>query len=225
MNLIKYRSWKIITIFSLLFLLTGCADNTLYPQANPKTTFQQVLDVPGSSYASNYSKYGNTHPKGYRSHQWAPPSDLDGSRRWDGIIIHHSATDYGDAFTFDVSHKRKGWDELGYHFVIDNGNNNNGNPDGLIEIGSRWLKQKHGAHCRVSQTDDNYWNEHYIGICLVGNFQTHPPTSAQYKALQKLVYFLKDRYNIPSSKIIGHSDADKGTVCPGKLFNWKTANL
>ncbi len=223
MVLRQYQSWMILLV-AMVFLLGGCADETMYSQADPKPTFQQVFDIPGANHSSK-DLYGINNNNTYRPHQWAPPADLEGTRRWDGIIIHHSATDFGDAMTFDVSHKQRGWDELGYHFVIDNGNNSNGNPDGLIEIGSRWLKQKHGAHCRVRLDDDNYWNEHYIGICLVGNFEKHSPTEAQYKALQNLVYFLKNRYNITSSKIIGHSDADKGTVCPGRLFNWKKANL
>ena len=225
MALLKYRSWMIVSLMFALFLVNGCADSTSYPNAEPKPTFQQIFDVPGSSHAAPSASYTYGNKKSYKSHPWAPPANIEGTRRWDGIIIHHSATDFGDASSFDTSHRNKGWDELGYHFVIDNGKNATGNKDGLVEVGSRWLKQKHGAHCRVSQEDDNYWNEHYIGICLVGNFEVKPPTYAQYRALQKLVYFLKDRYNIPSSKIIGHRDADKGTLCPGRLFNWEIANL
>ena len=65
-------------------------------------------------------------------------------RQWRYIVIHHSATAGGNAQQFDVAHRQvRGFDELGYHFVIDNGN---GGPDGRVEVGSRWGKQKHGAH-------------------------------------------------------------------------------
>ena len=222
----KIRSWMIVTFAIATFMLSGCVDSSTYSGNTSTPTFQQIFDVPGAEGSTNNaSNFNDGKQNTYKSHKWAPPVSFEGKRRWDGIIIHHSATDFGDATSFDISHKRKGWDELGYHFVIDNGKNSKGNPDGLVEVGSRWLKQKHGAHCRVSQNDDNYWNEHYIGICLVGNFEKQSPTYAQYRALQNLVYFLKERYNIPSDKIIGHKDADPGTLCPGKLFNWKIANI
>ena len=87
-------------------------------------------------------------------------------RAWRHVVIHHSASSKGNAATFDTFHRtHRGWDELGYHFVIDNGR---GGPDGRVEIGPRWTKQKHGAH--TGQTPDNEYNEHGIGICLVGDF-------------------------------------------------------
>ena len=49
---------------------------------------------------------------------WASPRN---PRPWRYIVIHHSATDAGNAGTFDLQHRRRGWDELGYHFGIDNG--------------------------------------------------------------------------------------------------------
>ena len=70
------------------------------------------------------------------------------------------------------AHRRDNqWDELGYHFVIGNGTHTG---DGQVEVGSRWGKQKHGAHCK---TPDNYYNDHGIGICLVGNFENSNPFS------------------------------------------------
>ena len=80
-----------------------------------------------------------------------------------------------------------GWDELGYHFVIGNGR---GTPDGMIEVGSRWHKQKHGAHCK---TPDNYFNNHGIGICLVGDFTKRRPSAAQMASLEQLVRFLSNK--------------------------------
>src|SRR5579863_9129173 len=49
---------------------------------------------------------------------WLPPHPSD---RWQCIVIHHSASDVGGAERFDRWHRAKGWDELGYHFVIGNG--------------------------------------------------------------------------------------------------------
>jgi len=130
-------------------------------------------------------------------------------RAWKAIVIHHSAGNNGCAEAFDKAHRARGWDELGYHFVIGNGS---GSPDGFVEIGPRWRKQKHGAHCR---TPGNFYNERGIGICLVGNFDQSYPTSRQMASLRKLVLFLMHRYNISPQHVYGHGEL-KSTRCPGR---------
>ena len=130
-------------------------------------------------------------------------------RQWRYIVIHHSATDGGNADKFAAGHAAKGWDELGYHFVIGNGA---GSRDGLVEVGSRWPKQKWGAHAK---TPDNRYNDYGIGICLVGNFDDGRPTPRQLAALNKLTAYLMARYDIPEHRVIGHNDC-KPTACPGR---------
>ena len=134
-----------------------------------------------------------------------------GARPWDYIVVHHSASDTGNAQQFDQAHRDRGWDELGYHFVIDNGR---GGPDGRVEVGSRWRKQKQGAHC--GGTPANAYNEHGIGICLVGDFSNDMPTPAQQKSLRELVTYLMVTQGIDSTKVITHQDAPNAqTECPG----------
>jgi N-acetyl-anhydromuramyl-L-alanine amidase AmpD len=143
---------------------------------------------------------------------WTPPVK---SNRWECIVIHHSATDFGGARRFDKGHKDKGWDDLGYHFVVGNGSDTR---DGQVEVGPRWKEQRHGAHCR---SPEDYYNEHGIGICLVGNFDEGPPTAAQTQNLTKLVRFLCRKYDIPASKVYTHGGVTHMTACPGKHFNVK----
>jgi N-acetyl-anhydromuramyl-L-alanine amidase AmpD len=133
------------------------------------------------------------------------------ARPWRYIVIHHSATDSGSAGAFDAQHRRRGWDELGYHFVIDNGQ---GGPDGNIEVGSRWRSQKWGAHC--GGTPNNEYNNYGIGICLVGDFSSSPPSEAQLAALRRLAADLALTYGISPEDIICHCDAPNATTeCPG----------
>lgn len=134
------------------------------------------------------------------------------SRRWTTIVLHHSATPRGSARLFDREHRDKGWDELGYHFVIGNGV---GSGDGQIEVGPRWNKQKHGAHCK---TPSNYYNEHGIGICLVGDFTKTRPTPRQLNSLYRLVRFLGHACDIPPSRVTQHGAIKPGTQCPGRNF-------
>jgi hypothetical protein len=140
---------------------------------------------------------------------WIPKAT---PRNWQWIVIHHSATAYGSAAIIDTWHRQRGFDCLGYHFVIDNGD---GNPDGLVEPGPRWPIQKWGAHTR---TADNRFNDFGIGICLVGNFDVDHPTPAQMKSLVRLVMYLMRTYHIPLDHVIGHSDA-KPTDCPGRYLS------
>ena len=138
-----------------------------------------------------------------------------GTRPWRYIIVHHSATDGGSARTFDVAHRHRGWDELGYHFVITNGA---GGSDGVVEVGSRWRKQKWGAHC--GGTPDNEYNNHGIGICLVGDFTRRMPSARQLSALKRLVTFLIRVYSVPPENVMGHRDGPNcATACPGELLH------
>jgi N-acetyl-anhydromuramyl-L-alanine amidase AmpD len=143
---------------------------------------------------------------------WVPPVR---EQRWRYIVVHHSGSERGSAASFDTMHRTvRGWDELGYHFVIDNGD---GGPDGSIEVGSRWVKQKWGAHC--GGTPNNEYNDFGIGICLVGNFDVTRPTERQMQALAQIVRYMMDRYRIPRSQIYGHGQL-KPTDCPGRYFDY-----
>ncbi len=140
---------------------------------------------------------------------WAPRAS---ARPWRWIVVHHSATPGGGAALFNQMHKSKGWDEMGYHFVIGNGTNSG---NGAVEVGSRWPKQKWGAHAKTS---DNRFNEYGIGICLVGNFDLERPTPAQMRSLNQLVAYLMKTYRVPADRVIGHGDT-KATDCPGKFIS------
>jgi len=140
---------------------------------------------------------------------WVPRNK---SERWECIVVHHSATPMGGAARFDRAHRERGFDELGYHFVIGNGTDTG---DGQIEVGPRWPKQKWGAHAK---TPDNQFNERGIGICLVGNFDNERPTPAQMASLSKLVTYLMKTYKIRAQDVIGHGET-KATDCPGRYIN------
>ncbi|HEX8915429.1 MAG TPA: peptidoglycan recognition family protein [Humisphaera sp.] len=165
------------------------------PQPKPAPQPPKVAPAPTPSYAGVPAA-------------WVPKAPV---RKWEWIVIHHSATTVGGAARFGKEHVARGFDELGYHFVVGNGTDT---PNGVIEVGSRWPKQKQGAHCK---TPNNDFNEKGIGICLVGNFDQSQPTAVQMAATAKLVAHLMKTYNIPADRVIGHGDA-KSTDCPGKFL-------
>lgn len=137
------------------------------------------------------------------------------SKKWKYIILHHSATDAGSSFQFDKAHTKRGWQGIGYHFVIDNGTCGKG--DGQIETSPRWIKQQDGAHCKAGNM-----NEKGIGICLVGNYSKGRGVSPkQMDSLVYLVNKLRRYYDIPISNIRRHGKVSGAqTECPGKKFPW-----
>jgi len=164
----------------------------------PRTT---ALELPRESARSS----------SWSTAAWRPAGP---ERPWRFVVIHHSATATGSAGEFDRMHRAKGWDELGYHFVIGNGT---GSGDGEVEVGGRWPVQKHGAHTKVANHPE--YNDLGIGICLVGNFDVTRPTEAQMQSLMRLVRFLRDRYDIPRGRMYGHGQL-KATDCPGLKFDY-----
>jgi hypothetical protein len=168
---------------------------SIYPKNLPKTN--PTID--------NYSK-------------WLPLRHLENKAKWNAIVVHHTATKTGSASIIDRIHKNRGFDGLGYDFIINNGN---GNPDGLVEVGYRWKQQLTGAHCSSRTRNDNYWNRYSIGVVLVGNFEESYPTDRQYESLAELITFLKSRYTISKSNIYGHKQVPGcKTKCPGRNFSW-----
>jgi len=140
-------------------------------------------------------------------------------RKIDTIVVHCSATAYGNRSLFKRWHKKRGWDDIGYHYVILNAyplkkswenKTPDLNSDGRIEKGRPVGIP--GAHVRLH-------NENTIGICLVGdrNF-----TSGQFGSLKKLIHKLKKEFNITSVK--GHYEFDtakeQGKTCPNIDMDW-----
>jgi len=136
------------------------------------------------------------------------------ARPWRYIIIHHSATVSGTFDSITQGHLARGFDEIGYHFLINNGRSA-GTGNGEVTATPRWTHQEAGAHTKVG--DHPEFNTAGIGICLVGDFEVQPPTPEQMAALTLLVVALRERYDIPIDRIGGHRDF-KETKCPGRYF-------
>ena len=197
-----------------LFILGGCASN--YEQMPEITHIQRSVPRVVQPAPPKYVKpkpRQNTIQSDF-PRDWLPPAQVE--KKWTAIVIHHSATENGNAAIFDRMHREENhWEGVGYDFVIGNGSNSG---DGQVEVTFRWRRQMAGAHC--GGTPDNWANEDAVGICLVGNFNYRTPSERQMQSLLKLVRFLKTRYAISIDKIYGHGDTPGARVtdCPGKRF-------
>lgn len=126
-------------------------------------------------------------------------------RKIDAIVVHCSATAEGKDFhSSDINrwHKARGFNEIGYHFVIT--------LDGSVENGRDLEKQ--GAHC-----SQNGMNRRSIGICYIGGYDKDGKTPKdtrtpmQRVTLRKLLTKLKGQF--PEIKIYGHRDFSS-KACP-----------
>lgn len=139
------------------------------------------------------------------------PARLKKSRRTiREIIIHCTATQEGKEYTVEqirADHKRQGWSDIGYHYVIyRDGSIHNGRDVDVI-----------GAHC-VGH------NANSIGICYVGGLENKSGvpyaklkakdtrTLRQKAALLNLLMDLRKQY--PQAKIYGHHDFEPRKECP-----------
>lgn len=126
-------------------------------------------------------------------------------RKINEIILHCSATPEGKDFKAkDIRkwHKDKGWQDIGYHFVVD--------LDGTIEPGRDI--DKVGAHCL------NH-NASSVGVCYIGGCDKQmnakdTRTQAQKDALLDLVFLLMQQYHLNINQVHCHNEYELKKACP-----------
>ena len=165
---------------------------------------------------------------------------------WKGVVLHHSETKdnpngndweairhYHKSWRIDgniviesVWNTRKAnndgkkfekpWRDIGYHIGIEREGGKL-----VVRIGRAW--DTAGAHAGLPST--NEYNEDYLGLCIVGNFEKVAPDQELYDLLLAVLRTLMDRFGISSSNVIGHREVyDRAGVprqkqCPGAAIN------
>lgn len=130
----------------------------------------------------------------------------------DTIVIHHSASEWGDGAEIDKWHRARGWDRIGYHYVILNGRPHASDQykaefDGLIEVG-RPLDYE-GAHVKGH-------NANTVGVCLIGDKHfTAKQLLVSLPAVVAQIEFMLGR----KLMIVGHRYLAP-TECPGFDVSW-----
>ncbi len=137
----------------------------------------------------------------------------------DLIVVHCSYSIYGNAALIDGWHRVRGWDGIGYHYVILNGYPDEESHrlrrpqfwlDGAVEAG-RPLEVV-GAHVRGH-------NRGSVGICLIGKGQF---TQQQFESLSRLIDELHQTH--PHLRIAGHYELlcpnDPPKTCPNIDMDW-----
>lgn len=136
---------------------------------------------------------------------WLLAARAANARRITSLVVHCSATREGQHFdAADIRgwHKKQGWSDIGYHFVVL--------LDGTIE---------HGRPIGTAGAHVAGHNSTTIGICYIGGVAKDGKTPkdtrtiAQKAALLQILGELKRRY--PAADVRGHRDFPKvAKACP-----------
>ena len=125
------------------------------------------------------------------------------------IILHHSLTKDSKTVSWGAIRRyhteTMGWKDIGYQYGIENIN-------GYYEILLGRMINTVGAHTRNQNKDS-------IGICFIGNFDTHEVPWQQWNLGVKLVKSLCEVLKIPIDRVRGHREYSGYKSCPGKLFS------
>ena len=130
--------------------------------------------------------------------------------KWKNIVVHHSASGFGTAIMIHGWHKKRGWNGIGYHYVILNGyptaddlksKRRDEAQIGRIECGrtldgDEWVEHgEQGAHALG-------FNKDSLGICLI--HKTLPYHPKMYASLIQLLGELIQKYKIDPQWVVGH---------------------
>jgi len=129
------------------------------------------------------------------------------------LILHCSASNWGDVEEIRKWHKARGWRDIGYHYVIQNRYHTyadwrlrnekwEGGLAGIVQTGR--AENVQGAHVK------NH-NENTLGICLIGYKYFD---KEQFYSLIILCADLCKKYGLRISDIKGHYEYDKNKTCP-----------
>ena len=127
-------------------------------------------------------------------------------RKIDKIVVHCSASEFGNAIIIDDWHRQRGWKMIGYTYVILNG-----------QIDSKTYRESLNGSIECGRPEEMIpshvrgHNSNSIGICLIGN---NSFTVEQMNSLAILLEDLINLYNLEPKDIYGHCEFDSRKTCP-----------
>lgn len=172
--------------------------------------------------------------------------EINNSRKWHGIVWHHSATvdgntnDWHSIWRYHTSYRidgnivseqefnrrfvlkdgknfEKPWKSIGYHIGTEV-------IDGKVVL--QWGRPllMIGAHAGVKNAS-NQFNEDYLGFCAIGNFDLKPPSAEHWNFNLMLTRAFMEIFRIPVSHVIGHYEVfdklglPRQKTCPGRCWD------
>ncbi|HOY61640.1 MAG TPA: peptidoglycan recognition family protein [bacterium] len=158
-------------------------------------------------------------------------------RKIDAIIIHHSASHWGDGPEIVRWHtaprpKGNGWKVPGYHVVIGNQYPNYHSYSAKKPVASADGKVYRLVSEETVANGCYGANAHSLHVCLIGNIDLTEPTAQQYLKLWDLVKHWVTKYSLDyTANVHGHGEMVRRLMnagkpnagpksCPGKFFGY-----
>jgi len=139
------------------------------------------------------------------------------------IILHGSASEFGDVKTIRRWHLERGWKDIGYNAVIGNGfltkddwrkKRYDSSLDGLIMPGRDLNDNPYDFLGEVGAHALGY-NENSIGICLISTPEVYPTPKQIWSALIMCAYLVRvELYLISIDSVLGHKEVDSKKIDP-----------
>jgi len=125
--------------------------------------------------------------------------------KWTHLVIHHTGAEEKGARQVREYHRRLGWKDVGYHWLIER--------DGRVVPGRP--PSMRGAHCLAGGM-----NHKALGVAVIGNLEVRAPHPAQTAALEELAARLVAEYRISVAQVLGHREVPgAATACPGRYLD------
>lgn len=180
----------------------------ILPLSDTSLNVASVIDIPIT--ISPIEKAAIQHSKGVRKDlDWAPAIHFD-NRKPSYIVIHHTAQNSlaQTVRTFSLEHTK-----VSAHYVV-------GRDGQVVQMLNDYYRGWHAGKSKWGNITD--LNSVSLGIELDNNGK-EPFPEYQINALLNLLDTLKNRYEIPQTNFIGHSDiAPARKDDPSVFFPWKT---
>lgn len=170
--------------------------------------------------------------KGICWHHSASPDNV--TRDWDGIVKYHTSyrIDFNTVTQEEFERRlqvhdgkvfQKPWKDVGYH-----GGTELVNGEPVFHWG-RPLSMV-GAHAGVAGVS-NVFNEDFIGICCIGNYDAISPDPKLWEFNLALTRTFMNVFKIPKEQVIGHREVfdrlkiPRQKSCPGNSWNLEIFRL
>lgn len=127
--------------------------------------------------------------------------------RVDRVVIHCSDSTRATVEDIDGWHRARGFDRIGYHWVITNGHlrsNRRYIPEADGRLWPGRSEDETGAHVEGH-------NRNALGVCLVGKTRF---STAQRITLHGLLIGIMSRHGLSDEDILGHYELDPAKTCP-----------
>lgn len=136
------------------------------------------------------------------------------------LVVHCSASSFGNALLIDKWHRERGFRMIGYHYVILNGFPSYNQ----FKSKQRWNFLDSSVECGRNLDTDPYlgkeetgahaygFNRESVGICMIGKDGNFTPR--QFYTLRVLLNELRRRFNLSTSAVVGHYELNPHKTCP-----------